>query len=108
MKPINIQARNVYAAVSQAYYRTGAKLTIALLAILAMMPPAHADVLQRFLNKGVDLLTNKYARAAGIIAIACLGYKMKIGELDKRRAMFTMFGIAIVIGAPTIYDQFAR
>ncbi len=105
MKPITILAGKAFESMFHAYYRTGAKLTIA---ILVMMPPAHAAVVLKILNKVVDLLTNKYARGASIIAIACLGYKMLGGDIDKRKAMYIMGGIAFVIGAPTIYYQLFR
>ena len=77
-----------------------------LLALLAL--PAHAqanDPISRLLTKAVDLLTNRWAVASAVVAIAVLGYRMKYGMMDKRNAFVTIFGIVIVFGAALLVDE---
>ena len=75
-----------------------------LLALLSL--PAYADdPITRLLFKGVDLLTNQWAVASAVITIAAIGYRMKYGMMDKRKALVSIIGIVIVFGAVLIVDE---
>jgi type IV secretion system protein VirB2 len=64
------------------------------------------DAVTKALDKGVDLLTNRWARAAAIIALAVLGYGMWSGWWSKRMALGWVGGVALVYGGATIVDFF--
>src|SRR5258706_1020429 len=69
-----------------------------MLALLSL--PAYADdPITRLLFKAVDLLTNQWAVASAVITIAAIGYRMKYGMMDKRKALLSIIGIVIVFGA---------
>jgi len=77
-----------------------------ILALLSVQAYAQsADPISRLLNKGVDMLTNQWAVASAIITIAALGYRMKYGMMDKRKALVSIIGIVIVFGAVLIVDE---
>lgn len=78
--------------------------------ILALLSAqAHAQVggdpITRLLTKAVDMLTNQWAVASAIITIAVLGYRMKYGLMDKRKALYSIIGIVVVFGAVLIVDE---
>ena len=81
--------------------------TALILALLSLQ--AHAQVggdpISRLLNKGVDMLTNQWAVASAVITIAALGYRMKYGMMDKRKALYSIIGIVVVFGAVLIVDE---
>ncbi|MBH2008664.1 MAG: TrbC/VirB2 family protein [Xanthomonadaceae bacterium] len=78
-----------------------ASLTLSLLAL-----PAYADdPISRLLNKAVDLMTNQWAVASAVVTIAAIGYRMKYGMMDKRKALASVIGIVVVFGAVLIVDQ---
>ena len=80
--------------------------TAVILALLSVQAHAQsADPISRLLNKGVDMLTNQWAVASAIITIAALGYRMKYGMMDKRKALVSIIGIVIVYGAVLIVDE---
>ena len=80
--------------------------TAVILALLSLQAHAQsADPISRLLNKGVDMLTNQWAVASAIITIAALGYRMKYGMMDKRKALVSIIGIVIVFGAVLIVDE---
>ena len=80
--------------------------TIVILALLSLQAHAQsADPISRLLNKGVDMLTNQWAVASAIITIAALGYRMKYGMMDKRKALYSIIGIVVVFGAVLIVDE---
>ena len=80
--------------------------TTVILALLSVQAHAQsADPISRLLNKGVDMLTNQWAVASAIITIAALGYRMKYGMMDKRKALVSIIGIVIVFGAVLIVDE---
>ena len=80
--------------------------TTVILALLSVHAHAQsADPISRLLNKGVDMLTNQWAVASAIITIAALGYRMKYGMMDKRKALVSIIGIVIVFGAVLIVDE---
>ena len=82
-------------------------LSIAVLALTMLPIDAMAqDAVTKALNKGVDLLTNRWARAAAIIALAVLGYGMWSGWWSKRLALGWVGGVALVFGGATIVDFF--
>jgi type IV secretion system protein VirB2 len=64
------------------------------------------DAVSKALDKGVDLLTDRWARAAAIIALAVLGYGMWSGWWSKRLALGWVGGVALVFGGATIVDFF--
>jgi len=75
-----------------------------MLALLSL--PAYADdPITRLLFKAVDLLTNQWAVASAVITIAAIGYRMKYGMMDKRKALVSIIGIVIVFGAVLIVDE---
>jgi len=81
--------------------RLCASLTLSLLAL-----PAYADdPISRLLNKAVDLMTNQWAVASAVVTIAAIGYRMKYGMMDKRKALASVIGIVVVFGAVLIVDQ---
>ena len=81
--------------------------SVGLLAITLLPTDAMAqDAVTKALNKGVDLLTNRWARAAAIIALAVLGYGMWSGWWSKRMALGWVGGVALVYGGATIVDFF--
>ena len=81
--------------------------SVGLLAITLLSNDAMAqDAVTKALNKGVDLLTNRWARAAAIIALAVLGYGMWSGWWSKRMALGWVGGVALVYGGATIVDFF--
>ena len=76
------------------------------LALAVLSLPAYADdPITRLLFKGVDLLTNQWAVASAVITIAAIGYRMKYGMMDKRKALVSIIGIVIVFGAVLIVDE---
>lgn len=78
-----------------------------LIAITLLSTDALAqDAVTKALDKGVDLLTNRWARAAAIIALAVLGYGMWSGWWSKRMALGWVGGVALVYGGATIVDFF--
>ena len=80
--------------------------TTLILALLSVQAHAQsADPVSRLLNKAVDMLTNQWAVASAIITIAALGYRMKYGMMDKRKALYSIIGIVIVFGAVLIVDE---
>ena len=80
--------------------------TTVILALLSVQAHAQsADPVSRLLNKAVDMLTNQWAVASAIITIAALGYRMKYGMMDKRKALYSIIGIVIVFGAVLIVDE---
>lgn len=75
-----------------------------MLALLSL--PAYADdPISRLLNKAVDLMTNQWAVASAVVTIAAIGYRMKYGMMDKRKALASVIGIVVVFGAALIVDQ---
>ena len=101
------QSLRLYSAARSRILREVERLWITVsLALLAL--PAHAqaaDPISRLLTKAVDLLTNRWAVASAVVAIAVLGYRMKYGMMDKRNAFVTIFGIVIVFGAALLVDE---
>jgi type IV secretory pathway VirB2 component (pilin) len=80
--------------------------TAVILALLSLQAHAQsADPISRLLTKGVDMLTNQWAVASAIITIAALGYRMKYGMMDKRKALYSIIGIVIVFGSVLIVDE---
>lgn len=87
--------------ISHALKRLWATLMLALLSL-----PAYADdPISRLLNKAVDLMTNQWAVASAVVTIAAVGYRMKYGMMDKRKALASVIGIVVVFGAALIVDQ---
>ncbi|TBR12142.1 MAG: hypothetical protein EPO47_00460 [Rugosibacter sp.] len=87
--------------VLQVLKRVWASLMLTLLAM-----PAYADdPISRLLNKAVDLMTNQWAVASAVVTIAAIGYRMKYGMMDKRKALASVIGIVVVFGAVLIVDQ---
>ena len=68
-------------------------------------PLPHQDPITRLLNKAVDMLTNQWAVASAVITIAAIGYRMKYGMMDKRKALYSIIGIVVVFGAVLIVDE---
>jgi type IV secretion system protein VirB2 len=82
-------------------------VSIGLLAITLLPTDAMAqDAVTKALDKGVDLLTNRWARAAAIIALAVIGYGMWSGWWSKRMALGWVGGVALVFGGASIVDFF--
>lgn len=80
--------------------------TAVILTALSLQAHAQsADPITRLLTKGVDLLTNQWAVASAIITIAALGYRMKYGMMDKRKAIISIIGIVVVFGSVLIVDE---
>ena len=80
--------------------------TALILALLSFQAHAQsADPISRLLTKAVDMLTNQWAVASAIITIAALGYRMKYGMMDKRKALYSIIGIVIVFGSVLIVDE---
>lgn len=76
------------------------------LALALLSLPAYADdPITRLLNKAVDLLTNQWAVASAVVTIAAIGYRMKYGLMDKRKALVSIIGIVVVFGAVLIVDE---
>ena len=89
------------AGVRHAMERIWSALILALVSL-----PAYADdPITRLLFKAVDLLTNQWAVASAVITIAAIGYRMKYGMMDKRKALLSIIGIVIVFGAVLIVDE---
>ena len=79
-------------------------LAALVLAVLSL--PAHAaDPISNLLNKAVDFMTNTWAVASAVVTIAAIGYRMKYGMMDKRKALTSILGIVIVFGAALIVDE---
>ena len=80
--------------------------TALILALLSLQAHAQSsDPISRLLTKAVDMLTNQWAVASAIITIAALGYRMKYGMMDKRKALYSIIGIVIVFGSVLIVDE---
>ena len=76
------------------------------LILITLSLPAYADdPISRLLNKAVDLMTNQWAVASAVVTIAAIGYRMKYGMADKRKALASVIGIVVVFGAALIVDQ---
>ncbi|HXM80417.1 MAG TPA: TrbC/VirB2 family protein [Burkholderiales bacterium] len=89
------------AGVRRALERMCSALMLALLSL-----PAYADdPITRLLFKAVDLLTNQWAVGSAVVTIAAIGYRMKYGMMDKRKALVSIIGIVIVFGAVLIVDE---
>ena len=95
--------QNFARAVWRNWERTWTTLILALLSVQAHAQ--SADPVSRLLNKAVDMLTNQWAVASAIITIAALGYRMKYGMMDKRKALYSIIGIVVVFGAVLIVDE---
>ena len=82
-------------------------VSIGLIALTMLSTDAMAqDAVTKALNKGVELLTNRWARAAAIIALAVIGYGMWSGWWSKRMALGWVGGVALVFGGASIVDFF--
>ena len=82
-------------------------ISFGLIGIMLLSTDAMAqDAVTKALDKGVDLLTNRWARAAAIIALAVLGYGMWSGWWSKRMALGWVGGVALIYGGATIVDFF--
>ena len=79
--------------------------TTLILTMLSLPAYAQQDPITRLLNKAVDMLTNQWAVASAVITIAALGYRMKYGMMDKRKALYSIIGIVVVFGAVLIVEQ---
>jgi type IV secretory pathway VirB2 component (pilin) len=80
--------------------------TTLILALLSLQAHAQSsDPISRLLTKAVDMLTNQWAVASAIITIAALGYRMKYGMMDKRKALYSIIGIVVVFGSVLIVDE---
>ena len=79
--------------------------TTLILALLSLPAYAQQDPITRLLNKAVDMLTNQWAVASAVITIAALGYRMKYGMMDKRKALYSIIGIVVVFGAVLIVGE---
>lgn len=89
------------------YPRMFLGISIALLAMMLLPIDAMAqDAVTKALDKGVELLTNRWARAAAIIALAVIGYGMWSGWWSKRMALGWVGGVALVFGGASIVDFF--
>ena len=89
------------ASVRRALERTCSAFMLALLSLSAYAD----DPISRLLFKAVDLLTNQWAIASAVITIAAIGYRMKYGMMDKRKALVSIIGIVVVFGAVLIVDE---
>lgn len=85
--------------------RAAERIWTALILALLSLPAYAEDPIARLLNKAVDMLTNQWAVASAVITIAALGYRMKYGMMDKRKALYSILGIVIVFGAVLIVDE---
>ena len=82
-------------------------ISFGLIGIMLLSTDAMAqEAVTKALDKGVDLLTNRWARAAAIIALAVLGYGMWSGWWSKRMALGWVGGVALIYGGATIVDFF--
>lgn len=81
------------------------RLWAALMLALLSLPAYADDPISRLLNKAVDLMTNQWAVASAVVTIAAVGYRMKYGMMDKRKALTSVVGIVVVFGAALIVDQ---
>jgi type IV secretory pathway VirB2 component (pilin) len=79
--------------------------TTLILTLLSFPADAQQDPITRLLNKAVDMLTNQWAVASAVITIAALGYRMKYGMMDKRKALYSIIGIVVVFGSVLIVEQ---
>jgi len=79
--------------------------TTFILVLLSAPAYAQQDPISRLLNKAVDMLTNQWAVASAVITVAAIGYRMKYGLMDKRKALYSVIGIVIVFGAAIIVDE---
>ena len=77
----------------------------ALLLAFVSVPALADDPISRLLFKAVDLLTNQWAIASAVVTIAAIGYRMKYGMMDKRKALLSIIGIVVVFGAVLIVDE---
>jgi type IV secretory pathway VirB2 component (pilin) len=102
MEPHNPSSRDESARFVRAPERIWTALILALLSLPAY---AQQDPITRLLNKAVDMLTNQWAVASAVITIAALGYRMKYGMMDKRKALYSIIGIVVVFGAVLIVDE---
>ena len=88
------------------FRRVPEKIWTALILTLLSLPAyAQQDPITRLLNKAVDMLTNQWAVASAVITIAALGYRMKYGLMDKRKALYSIIGIVVVFGSVLIVEQ---
>ena len=90
-------------ASSKAIERLWIAITLTLLSL-----PVHAqaaDPISRLLLKAVDLLTNRWAVASAVVVLAAMGYRMKYGLMDKRKAFATIVGIVVVFGAAMLVEE---
>lgn len=102
MKSPHVPSKEKTAWVVRALERTWTSVILTLLSFPAY---AQVDPISRLLNKAVDLLTNQWAVASAVITIAAIGYRMKYGMMDKRKALTSIIGIVVVFGAVLIVDE---
>ena len=81
------------------------RMCSALMLTLLSLPAYADDPITRLLFKAVDLLTNQWAVASAVVTIAAIGYRMKYGMMDKRKAIVSIIGIVVVFGAVLIVDE---
>ena len=81
------------------------RICSALVLALLSLPAYADDPITRLLFKAVDLLTNQWAVGSAVVTIAAIGYRMKYGMMDKRKALVSIIGIVIVFGAVLIVDE---
>lgn len=98
------QTEPLQSAPNRIFYRLK-HLWAAFMLVLLSLPAYADDPISRLLNKAVDLMTNQWAVASAVVTIAAVGYRMKYGMMDKRKALTSVVGIVVVFGAALIVDQ---
>ena len=81
-------------------------ITISTLATVLMLMPQYAyaqlEPVENMATVVQDFLTGAFARSAGAIAIAVIGYRWFSGRMELGRALTICAGIVLILGAPSI------
>lgn len=78
-----------------------AALTLSLLPEAAL---AQLEPVENAANSVIGFLTGAFARVAGAIAIAFIGYRWFTGRMELGKALTIAGGIVLILGATSIVD----
>ena len=81
-------------------------LTISVLALVLTLTPQYAfaqlEPAEKMATTIQAFLTGAFARSAGAIAIAVIGYRWFSGRMELGKALTICAGIVLILGAPSI------
>lgn len=79
----------------------------AMAAIVTLIPDyalAQLEPVENFADTIIGFMTGTFARVAGAIAVAMIGYRWFTGRLELGKALTIAGGIVLILGATSIVD----